>query len=142
MPRRRPALVRLDQPDRSRAGHSRADIPGLSRGTLAAIARIERRTYEPGAAYDALEGWRALVHGRGPRVIYPDFSTHYPCCEPAWGGDHRRPLEEICHALPRRAARELRALLAPLDARFIARTLNDPYAPAGDPWWRRRLETA
>ncbi|MGW6707751.1 hypothetical protein ACWGDE_23070 [Streptomyces sp. NPDC054956] len=108
--------------------------------TLAEIARAEHRRYEPGAAHRALSAWRAMAYRRGPWVIHPDRYRDCPCCEPPWGDD-REALEVLCHLLTRRAARELRAVLAPLDARFLARTLADPYAPAGDPWWRRRLET-
>lgn len=107
------------------------------------IARVERHQYEPGAAHRALSAWRETVYGRGASwIIYPSWYDDCPCCQSPWGGDHRESLEAFCLAVPRRAARELRAVLAPLDARFLARTLNDPYAPPGDPWWRRRLETA
>ncbi|MET9851828.1 hypothetical protein ABZY57_02570 [Streptomyces sp. NPDC006450] len=107
------------------------------------IARVERHRYEQGAACHALLVWRAIVYRRGPSwIIYPSWYDNCPCWRPACSGDHRETLEVFCQALPRRAARELRAVLAPLDARFLARTLDDPYAPPGDPWWRRRLETA
>ncbi|MFD8412999.1 hypothetical protein ACFV2Q_14750 [Streptomyces sp. NPDC059650] len=142
MPRKAPAQVRRDlhrTPYPPQGG--RAVIPRLSGKALAGIARVERRLYEPGAAHAAWLGWRDLVHGPGPRIAYPDFTTHYPCCEPPWGGDHRQVLEDICRALPPGAARRLRAVLAPLDERFLARTLPDPYAAPRDPWWRRRLES-
>jgi hypothetical protein len=48
-------------------------------------------------------------------------------------------LEQALQALPRRSARRLRHLLDPLDALFAARTLPDPLADPGSPWWRRRL---
>lgn len=83
-----------------------------------------------------------MVYQRGPWVIYPDWYGDCPCCEPAWSGDPRETLDAFCHVLTRRAARELRAVLAPLDARFLARTLHDPYAPPGTrggaAGWRRR----
>ncbi|MFF3212418.1 hypothetical protein ACFYYB_17335 [Streptomyces sp. NPDC002886] len=147
MARKAPSQVRSDLPRRSshqnvqavRAG--RGVIQGVSSRTLAEIARIERHRYQAGAAHGALSAWRAMVHQRGPWVIYPDWGDDCPCCDPAWG-NHREALEVFCHLLPRRAARELRTVLAPIDARFLARTLNDPYAPWGDPWWRRRLESA
>ncbi|WP_328300292.1 hypothetical protein OG389_22640 [Streptomyces sp. NBC_00435] len=142
MARKAPSQVRSDLPHRSSPEDDRAVVPGVSSRTLSEIARVERHRYEPGAAHRALSAWRAVVHQRGPWVIYPNWYGDHPCCEPAWGGDQRETLEAFCHVLTRRAARELRAVLAPLDARFLARTLNDPYAPPGDPWWRRRLETA
>ncbi|MCJ0870025.1 hypothetical protein [Streptomyces sp. AP-93] len=143
MARKAPSRVRSDLPRRTSRQGDRAVVPGVSSRTLVEIARVERHRYEPGAAYRALSDWRATVYGRGPSwIIYPSWYDECPCCQTAWGGDHRETLEVFCQALPRRAARELRAVLAPLDARFLARTLNDPYAPPGDPWWRRRLETA
>ncbi|MFZ3472241.1 hypothetical protein ACODT4_24780 [Streptomyces sp. 2.9] len=141
MARKAPSQVRSDLPRRPSPRDSRAVVPGVSSRTLAEIARIERHRYEPGAAHGALSAWRALVYRRGPWVIYPNWNEDFPCCEPVWGND-REALEVFCHLLSRRAARELRAVLGPLDARFMDRTLNDPYAPPGDPWWRRRLERA
>ncbi|MBT2445941.1 hypothetical protein J7F03_02325 [Streptomyces sp. ISL-43] len=141
MARKAPSQVRSDLPRRTSRKVARAVVPGVSSRTLAEISRIEHRRSELGAAYRALSTWRAMVYRRGPWVIYPSWYRDCPCCEPD-GGDDREILEAFCHLLTRRAARELRAVLAPLDARFLARTLADPYAPAGDPWWRRRMETA
>ncbi|MGW3055952.1 hypothetical protein ACWC98_08415 [Streptomyces goshikiensis] len=141
MPRKAPSQVRLDLPRAPSRRDSRAVIPGISGKTLAAIARLERHRYAPGAAWHALSHWREIVHSRGTWVMYPRFSSDYPCCDPPWGGEHRQVLEELLAALPRRARRELHAVLAPLDARFLARTVSDPYAAPGDPWWRRRLES-
>ncbi|WP_407837709.1 hypothetical protein ACE1OC_17005 [Streptomyces sp. DSM 116496] len=143
MARKAPSQVRSDPPHRTPREGDRAVVPGVSARTLVEIARVERHRYEPGAAYRALSAWRGVVYGRGPSwIIYPSWDEDYPCCQPVWGGDHRGTLEAFCLSLPRRAVRELRAVLAPLDARFLARTLPDPYAPPGDPWWRRRLERA
>lgn len=140
MPRKPVSRVRSDLLRSPRRGDDRAVISGLSAKAVAEIARIERRDYAPGAAHRTLHGWRAMVYEPGPWVMYPRWSSEYPCCEPDWGGDHRETLEAICRGLSRRSARELRAVLAPLDERFLARTLNDPYASPRDPWWRRRLE--
>ncbi|NXY94588.1 hypothetical protein HYE82_09320 [Streptomyces sp. BR123] len=141
MPRKAPAQVRRDLQRIPRPPHGGRAIPGISGTFLAGIGRVERRLYEPGATHAAWLGWRELAHGPGPRFVYPDFRMHYPCCEPPWGGDHRQVLEDIGRALPPGAARQLRAVLTPLDERFLARTLPDPYAAPGDPWWRRRLES-
>lgn len=141
MGRKAPSRVRSDLPRRSSRADDRAVVPGVSSRTLAEITRIERDRYEPGAAHRALSAWRATVYQRGPWVIYPDWSRECPCCASPWDEDQRETLEVLCRVLTRRAARELRAVLAPLDARFLARTLNDPHAPPGDPWWRRRVET-
>lgn len=143
MARKAPSRVRSDLPRRTSREDARAVVPGVSSRTLVEIARVERHRYEPGTAHGALSAWRATVYGRGPSwILYPSWDEDHPCCQPVWGGDHRETLEVFCLSMPRRAVRELRAVLAPLDARFLARTLPDPYAPPGDPWWRRRLERA
>lgn len=142
MARKAPSRVRSDLPRRSSRADGRAVVPEVSSRTLAEIARVERDRYEPGAAHRALSAWRATVYQRGPWVIYPDWGGECPCCHPPGDGDQRETLEAFCHVLTRRAARELRAVLAPLDARFLARTLGDPHAPPGAPWWRRRVDTA
>lgn len=138
MPRKPPSQVRADLPYEPRSWESRAVIAGLSGKTLAEIARLERRSRRlgAGATHRAFKHWHWTVHQRGPRVIYP---VDDQCCDPSTGC--RGALERIRLSLPRAAGRELLAVLVPLDEKFLARTLNDPYAPPGDPWWCRRLET-
>jgi hypothetical protein len=141
MPRRAPSQVGLDLPHRPRPWDSRAVISGLSAKAVSEIARIERRRYRPGDAYRALVRWRALACKPGPWVMYAvqgDGSCE--CCDPFTGADSRAFLEELCSGLSGSSARELRLVLKPLDERFLARTLNDPFASPRDPWWRRRLE--
>lgn len=113
-------------------------VPGLSARTLTEIARIESRPSWPGPVFEAWRRWHALAHKPGPWVMYAADEC-CECCDPFAGASVRVVLEAACHALPPACARELRTLLAPLDARFLARTLPDPFAPPGDPWWERRL---
>ncbi|MFD5420876.1 hypothetical protein ACFWJT_22965 [Streptomyces sp. NPDC127069] len=141
MPRRNPTQVRRGLPPRSRPGDGRQGVPGLSGRTLAGIARLERRPSWPGPLFEAWRRWRALAYKPGPWVMYAEDDC-CACCDPFAGADVREVLEAACLALPRRAARELRAVLAPLDARFLARTLPDPFVPPGDPWWTGRLDSA
>lgn len=141
MPRRNPAQVRRDLPTRGRPLNRRPAIPGLSGGTLAEIARIEARTSWPGPVFEAWRRWHALAHKPGPWVMYAS-DEFCECCDPFAGAAVRAVLEAVCHALPRHGARELRAVLAPLDARFLARTLADPFAAPGSPWWAGRLVSA
>ncbi|MFD7262292.1 hypothetical protein [Streptomyces sp. NPDC059874] len=138
MPRKPPSQVRADLPRAPRSWESRAVIPGLSGKTLAEIARLEanHRHLGAGAAHRAFRHWHWTAHQRGPWGVYPE---HDQCCDPSTGC--RGTLERVRLSLPRPAGRELRAVLAPLDERFLARTLNDPFAPPGDPWWCRRLES-
>jgi hypothetical protein len=44
-------------------------------------------------------------------------------------------------AMCERARRELREVVAPLDERVLARTINNPFAPHDLPWGKRRFET-
>lgn len=52
--------------------------------------------------------------------------------------DERAVLELALHALPSRPARELRSMVEPLDALYMARTWPDPYASPDEGWWARR----
>ncbi|MFF2195637.1 hypothetical protein [Streptomyces sp. NPDC058157] len=133
--------MRRDLPRGRRPQDGRQVIPGLSGPALARIARIERRASWPGPLFEAWGRWRALAYQPGPWVMYASDDC-CACCDPFAGAAVREVLEAACLVLPRPAARELRAVLAPLDARFLARTLPDPFAPPGDPWWTRRLESA
>ncbi|MFF1558982.1 hypothetical protein [Streptomyces sp. NPDC058279] len=108
---------------------------------MADISRTERKPYWPGPTFEAWRRWRALAYKPGPWVMHAvlDDGT-CECCDPFRGVEVRSVLEAMCRVLPRRSARELRAVLTPLDERFLARTLNDPFASPQDPWWLRRLE--
>lgn len=74
------------------------------------------------------------LHWRGSDSTFDRIE--YPCC------DYERPrarwqLEEALNALPRRARRELAAVVAALDARVLAATYGgEPEAPG---WWLQRF---
>ncbi|WP_340560675.1 hypothetical protein [Streptomyces sp. GSL17-111] len=137
MGRRPPARVRSGLRRRPRPGESRAVVPGLSARAVADVARVEERHLAPGATYAAWRGWRALVHGARGRVIYPNWEVlGCPCCS---SREERATLERVTRALPPRSARELRVVLAPLDAAYLGVTVPDPYAAPGAPWWERRI---
>ncbi|WP_405734427.1 hypothetical protein OG607_39955 [Streptomyces sp. NBC_01537] len=55
-------------------------------------------------------------------------------------GHIRTLLEHATCALRGKARREIRAALEPLDDRVLSRTVNDPFAQPGLPWWQRRIE--
>ncbi|MEU7601800.1 hypothetical protein [Streptomyces sp. NPDC041003] len=129
----------MDLPVRTPRPARRGVVPGVSSRTLAAIARVERRRYWHGMTYSAVNHWRRTVYQRGPWTIYPGMDEDPGCCDSLLYC--RDSLETVCLLLPPRARRELRAVLAPLDARFLARTLNDPYAARDEPWWGRRLRS-
>ncbi|RZD65885.1 hypothetical protein C0Q58_06990 [Streptomyces albidoflavus] len=87
-------------------------IDGLPAGTLAELARLERtRNYLwPGAVSEALRTWAA--HVRLPRGRTWPHQQDGPCycCPDPW--ESRELLDRVARALSRRAARELRRVLA------------------------------
>jgi hypothetical protein len=50
-------------------------------------------------------------------------------------------LENAMRTLPRMLARELRELVDPLDDRYRAVTVPDPFAAPDAPWWARRMRS-
>ncbi|GAA3271625.1 hypothetical protein GCM10020218_014270 [Dactylosporangium vinaceum] len=112
MPRRRPGDLRppVPVPDPWRRPYSR--ISGLSGSAQGVIARLERRTFTPGATAAALHRWPKLVYQPG----HPPYDDTYTgcgvpsCCpEPA---DADQLLQAVVRALPTRDARALRRRLA------------------------------
>lgn len=124
MPRRPPAAVRAARPIR-RDDFGPA-IPRLSSRTMDAIRRLERERFHSDAIYHAVHEWRYSART-------PSYSR-CECCDRGFG---RGILEIALHALPKRAARELRGLITPADDEYLARNLPDPKMPADLPWWHR-----
>lgn len=145
MPRRRPSQVRLDLPRPLRQWERRAVVSGLSSRILAEIDRVERERLWIGAAHEALEHWQKICRRPGRGVMHTRATQYDNWYDHETGEDIgpercRDVLETLVHALSPRAARDLRALIAPLDERFLRRTLNDPFAPPDAPWWMRRIK--
>lgn len=135
MPRRTPGEIRIQQPHRNTRRARRTVIRGLSTSTNRQIAQFEReRRLSQGDIALAFLRWkqRALRPRNAEewRYGYADVPT----------GHIRTLLETALWNLRPRARRELRAALAPIDARVLRRTVNDPFAPRNLPWWQRRLE--
>ncbi len=135
MPRRTPGEIRSQLPLRDTRHFRRTVIRGLSASTNRQIAQFERERRLPrGDIALAFRRW-AQRAGRPRnaeewRYGYSDVAT-----------GHIRTLLEVatCNLRPR-ARRELQAALAPIDARVLKRTVNDPFAPQHLPWWQRRIE--
>jgi hypothetical protein len=142
MPRRSPARVRASQRRRERAWYRRhaPQVPGASGSLNAALRRLEDRDAGswPGRFATAFHEWRRIACAPGRALRNGVVGCSLDCCCPR----PREALEVALHCLPRRSARELRRLLAPLDARVENRTVPDPTAPAGQEWSRRGLLTA
>jgi hypothetical protein len=135
MPRRTPGEIRSQLPLRDTGHDRRTVIPGLSASANRQIAAFERgRGLSKGDVALAFRRW-ALRAGR-PRSAE---EWHYGYSDVPTG--HIRTLLEVAAwNLRSRARRELRAALAPIDARILRRTVNDPFAPQHLPWWQRRIE--
>ncbi|UGT49880.1 hypothetical protein [Nocardia asteroides] len=114
-------------------------VSGVSARAQREIADFEDARWWPGAVGEAMAGWVAVAHGprRRLREARWDGGCGEPGCCPSVNNS-RDVLEQALRVLSRGAARELRALIRPLDERFLARTHPDPHAAADEPWWRRR----
>lgn len=113
-------------------------VSGLARGSgrlAGAISRLERERLWEGAVAQALRRWSQLAHS--PRRAFSD-GCGCPLCDPFSTTEVRAVLELALHALPSRAARELRVLVEPLDDLFRARSWPDPAASPDEGWWARR----
>ncbi|MGW1652321.1 hypothetical protein [Streptomyces atratus] len=136
MPRRSPGEIRAQLPHRINRG-TRAVIRGLSAATNRQIGRFERKNglYSGDVAH-AFRAWSQTV-----RRSYPSVELS---CEgtTGWRDMHARTLlEAAMRTISTKARRELRKAVEPLDARFLARTLNNPLTPTDLPWWHRRIRS-
>jgi hypothetical protein len=139
MPRKPPARVRAAAHPRRRtalpSGRANGGIRGASSALQGAIARFEHDDprLQPGDVAAAFRVWHRIVSGPARRAR--DHALHADCewCNPP----SRDVLELALHRLPRRAARELRELVEPLDERFLRLTIPLPSKPPG-PWWALR----
>lgn len=124
MPRKRPAQIRA-LPPRRRRGVSIPQVPRVSAATLRAIAALERTRLRPGAIAEAVAGWAKFVHGPDVNNYVPEDCTCQGC---QWDDPvvRRSALRMTLFALPTKAARELRAVIRPLDEHYLARALPDP----------------
>ena len=134
MARKPPGAVRASLPVRPRTDRKFSTIPGLPRWALADIHRAEATLLRPGdvgAALRELREYARVAHRYQAR-----WTLRCLCCEPMT----RDTLDSALLALPPRSRAALRALIRPLDALILQKTLPDPTAPPGWPWWERRID--
>lgn len=110
-----------------------ARFPAGSGRLAGAIHRLERDRPRRMPLSEAFQAWERLV-----RNGHPWTDPLHPWQDGRENLDARADLEFALHALPRRAARELRSLVNPLDEIYLSNTSPDPYAPPDQPWWQRR----
>jgi hypothetical protein len=96
---------------------------------------LERERLWPGAVAQALRRWSQVAH-RPSRALSGGCGC--PLCNPFYTTDEHAVLELALHALPSRAARELREFVAPLDELYLARSWPDPTVSPDEGWWARR----
>ncbi|MFI5527495.1 hypothetical protein ACIA8O_02955 [Kitasatospora sp. NPDC051853] len=148
MPRSRPGALRTEQ-HAPRVWNSPPPerIHGLSTRTSLAIHRVEELSDDPdvfpSATDTALRRYRSFLRP-GRRPLYPELDDcGCPGCSLHDVRHARDVLDAVLERLPHRARAELIARIAPLDARYLARTLPDPFAYERQwypqVWWRRRI---
>ncbi|GAA0688714.1 hypothetical protein GCM10010193_48510 [Kitasatospora atroaurantiaca] len=125
----RAGLARMPRPyDRSPA----RVVPGVSMAAQRCIADFERVHGSPGAVGLAVAAWSKLVHGSRRHEPGSLGRADCPCCDDTVP---RTLIEQALRHLPLRAARELRAVVRPLDAVFLDRVRPDPSVNDRQDWW-------
>jgi hypothetical protein len=89
---------------------------------------------------EAFWHWQAYAHGPLRQLVDPlvgpDYGIHQCGC---YGASFREHLEAVLHALPRKSAGELRALVRALDGKILARAKVIQAESLDVPWWRGQL---
>ncbi|KQX81879.1 hypothetical protein ASD48_00740 [Streptomyces sp. Root1310] len=140
MPRRRPSALRADLPVRPRGPRRYPIIDRLSGSCTADLRRLERTRFGPEATEEAFWHWKALAHGPLRQLVDPHTGSDcgVPRCG-CYGAGFRGHLEAVLHALPRKSARELRALVWALDRKVLTRAKVIPAESLEVPWWPGRF---
>ncbi|GAB7106705.1 hypothetical protein JCM4814A_50190 [Streptomyces phaeofaciens JCM 4814] len=139
MPRRRPSALRSERLARTVRRRRYPSIDRLSGSCTADLRRLERSRFLPEETEEAFWHWKSLAHG--PLRLIADPVTAQRCgipgcCDISSFRDH---LEAVLHALPKKSARELRALVEALDDKILRRVRAIQVDNLGEPWWRDQL---
>lgn len=140
MPRRRPSALRGELPVRVLRRRRYPSIDRLSAACTADLRRLERTRFWPEATEEAFWHWKALAHG--PLRRFADPLPSPDCGIPECGcnaGHFRGHLEAVLHALPKKSARELRALVWALDNKILTRAKVISADSLDVPWWRQQF---
>lgn len=101
------------------------EVDRVSAATSRAIREFERARSDPGLVAQSLRTWSRFVHGPA-RAIVADLRYTDDWHDADDPFTARCMLRTALTAMPRKAARELRTLLEPLDERYLARSLPVP----------------
>lgn len=140
MPRRRPSALRGELSVRPWRRRQYPFIDRLSGSCTADLRRLERTRFWPEATEEAFWHWQAYAHGPLRQLADPLARSDcgIPECR-CYSAGFREHLEAVLHALPRKSARELRALVWALDRKILARAKVIPADSLDVPWWRGQL---
>lgn len=137
MPRRQPGAVRADHQMRFNKSREFSQVSGVGRRTCAAVKRLEGSRLGPGAVAEAIATYESFLRRPGRYLSSPGYEC--PCCDPVYARD---VLQVALGALPKSTGRDLRLIVARLDAEFERKTLPDPQPPRASrnlAWWHYRL---
>lgn len=107
----------------------------ISGSAQAQVIHAERTRFGPGAVARALDLWAAIA--RAPddlpeRIFWPGCGERSCCPSP---GDDREVLERVIRSMPRKSAKELRAIVQPLDDAITSHpSFAFTYLAEGN-WW-------
>ena len=74
-------------------------------------------------------------------IAFQPYMCGTYCTSSRCGPGPRSTLETVLRRLPAWAQPEFRQVIGPIDELFLARTLQDPCADPGVPWWEQRIAT-
>jgi hypothetical protein len=132
--RRTPKAVRREETvcrTHERAVHH---VRGLSPAVMTAVIAVEHGRLSPGAVARALDRWEELASRGGVYRPGSELCGIPECCGPG----PRGILADAIRYLPRRAKAGLGRVVRRVDEIYLSRTLPDPLANPGTPWWERR----
>jgi hypothetical protein len=102
---------------------------------------LERTRFWPEATEEAFWHWKTLARLPLNHLIDPlaGADCGVPECG-CYGVNFRDHLEAVIQALPRKSARELRALVWALDEKILTGSKVIPAKSRDVPWWRGQLQ--
>ncbi|GIF54354.1 hypothetical protein Air01nite_04490 [Asanoa iriomotensis] len=115
-------------------------IRGLSASANRQIAAFERANgFRAGEVAHSFRRWSISVR-RPPDDRFWRWTDEHPDAGCSRDPHVRTTLERATWALRRKARRELREAMRPLDDHYLSRTVHNPFVRRDIPWWWSRIE--